>query len=39
VLEEARSQAAERGVELKTDLVPGHAAEVITHYGRAPATT
>jgi nucleotide-binding universal stress UspA family protein len=35
VLEDARRQAAERGVELETDLVPGHAAEMITHYARA----
>ncbi len=35
VLEGARGQAAERGVELETDLVPGHAAEVITRYARA----
>jgi nucleotide-binding universal stress UspA family protein len=37
VLDAARSQAHERGIELKTDLVPGHAAEVITHYARAHA--
>jgi nucleotide-binding universal stress UspA family protein len=35
VLEEATDQATERGVTLKTDLVPGHAAEVITHYAKA----
>lgn len=35
VLEDARAQAAERGVELKTEIVPGHAAEVITHYAKA----
>jgi nucleotide-binding universal stress UspA family protein len=35
VLEDAAAQASARGVELKTDLVPGHAAEVITHYARA----
>lgn len=35
VLEDARSQAQARGVELKTELVPGHAAEVITHYAKA----
>jgi nucleotide-binding universal stress UspA family protein len=27
--------AGERGLELTPDLVPGHAAEVITHYARA----
>ena len=31
----AAEQAAARGVEASTDLVPGHAAEVITHYARA----
>jgi nucleotide-binding universal stress UspA family protein len=35
VLEEAQVQAKERGVELKTELVPGHAAEVISHYAKA----
>lgn len=35
VLERAKAVAAERGVEIETDLVPGHAAEVITHYARA----
>jgi nucleotide-binding universal stress UspA family protein len=35
VLDEARSRAVERGVDLKTELVPGHAAEVITHYAKA----
>ncbi len=35
VLEEARRRAAERAVPLSTDLVPGHAAEVITHYAKA----
>jgi nucleotide-binding universal stress UspA family protein len=35
VLAEARDQAELRGVEVHTDLVPGHAAEVITHYARA----
>jgi nucleotide-binding universal stress UspA family protein len=39
VLAEAREQAELRGVEVHTDLVPGHAAEVITHYARAHATT
>jgi nucleotide-binding universal stress UspA family protein len=35
VLARARAAAAERGVQVRTDLVPGHAAEVITHYARA----
>jgi len=35
VLEEAESQARERGVEMKAELVPGHAAEVISHYAKA----
>jgi nucleotide-binding universal stress UspA family protein len=35
VLATAGEQAAARGVEASTDLVPGHAAEVITHYARA----
>lgn len=35
VLESARSQASERGIELRTELIPGHAAEVITHYANA----
>jgi nucleotide-binding universal stress UspA family protein len=35
ILEEAKTQAAERDVELNTDLIPGHAAEVITHYAKA----
>lgn len=35
VLDEARLRAAERDVPVSTDLVPGHAAEVITHYARA----
>lgn len=35
VLDEAESQARERGVEIKTELVPGHAAEVISHFARA----
>jgi nucleotide-binding universal stress UspA family protein len=37
VLAAAADQAAARGVEASTDLVPGHAAEVITHYARAHA--
>jgi nucleotide-binding universal stress UspA family protein len=35
VLAVAAGQAAARGVAASTDLVPGHAAEVITHYARA----
>jgi nucleotide-binding universal stress UspA family protein len=35
VLAATAEQAAARGVEASTDLVPGHAAEVITHYARA----
>lgn len=35
VLAEAREKAEERGVKLDTDLIPGHAAEVITHYAKA----
>lgn len=35
VLERAEQEARERGVELTTELVPGHAAEVITHYAQA----
>jgi nucleotide-binding universal stress UspA family protein len=35
VLKEARARASVRGLELETDLVPGHAAEVITHYAKA----
>lgn len=35
VLDGARREAQSRGVEVATVLVPGHAAEVITHYARA----
>jgi nucleotide-binding universal stress UspA family protein len=35
VLDDAAEQARARGVQAKTELVPGHAAEVITHYARA----
>lgn len=35
VLARARGSAEARGVEVRTDLIPGHAAEVITHYARA----
>jgi nucleotide-binding universal stress UspA family protein len=37
VLEGARETAKEHGVDLETELVPGHAAEVITHYAKAHA--
>ena len=35
VLERAKATASEHGVEIDTELVPGHAAEVISHYARA----
>jgi nucleotide-binding universal stress UspA family protein len=35
VLERAGAHAEQRGVTMRTELVPGHAAEVITHYARA----
>jgi nucleotide-binding universal stress UspA family protein len=35
VLEKAEAEASERGVDIKTELVPGHAAEVISHYAKA----
>jgi nucleotide-binding universal stress UspA family protein len=35
VLERARETSEARGVVLRTELVAGHAAEVITHYARA----
>jgi nucleotide-binding universal stress UspA family protein len=35
VLGGAQRAAQERGVEVRTELVPGHAAEVITHYAAA----
>ncbi|MGH2947390.1 MAG: universal stress protein [Solirubrobacteraceae bacterium] len=35
VLDAAAAEAAARGIDIKTDLVPGHAAEAITHYARA----
>jgi nucleotide-binding universal stress UspA family protein len=35
VLDDARGQAQARGVDAAADLLPGHAAEVITHYARA----
>jgi nucleotide-binding universal stress UspA family protein len=37
VLDGAAHQAEQHGVELETALVPGHAAEVITHYAKAHA--
>lgn len=35
VLDRARELAEARGVEVEADLVPGHAAEVISHYAKA----
>jgi nucleotide-binding universal stress UspA family protein len=35
VIDGAREQAKEHGIDLETELVPGHAAEVITHYAKA----
>jgi nucleotide-binding universal stress UspA family protein len=35
VLDDARAEAQERGVEIRTELVAGHAAEVISHYAKA----
>lgn len=35
VLGEAEREARNRGVDVRTELVPGHAAEVITHYAAA----
>jgi nucleotide-binding universal stress UspA family protein len=35
VLEKARSAAEDRGVNVESDLIPGHAAEVISHYAKA----
>ncbi len=35
VLQRAHDEAHRQGVEASTDLVPGHAAEVIAHYARA----
>jgi nucleotide-binding universal stress UspA family protein len=37
VLTEAETAANDRGVPVRTELVPGHAAEVITHYAAAHA--
>lgn len=35
VLEDAKATATQRELEISTDLIPGHAAEVITHYAKA----
>jgi nucleotide-binding universal stress UspA family protein len=35
VLEQAKAEAAKRAIAIETNLVPGHAAEVITHYAKA----
>jgi nucleotide-binding universal stress UspA family protein len=35
VLDDTRAAAQRRGVEIRTELVAGHAAEVITHYAKA----
>jgi nucleotide-binding universal stress UspA family protein len=35
VLERVREASEARGVDVRTELVAGHAAEVITHYARA----
>ena len=35
VLGEAKATATDRGVEVKTDLVPGHSADAIIHYAAA----
>jgi nucleotide-binding universal stress UspA family protein len=35
VLDDARAEADVRGVEIRTELVAGHAAEVISHYAKA----
>jgi nucleotide-binding universal stress UspA family protein len=35
LLEDAKAQASERSVDLETELVPGHAAEVISHYAKS----
>ena len=37
VLEQAKAEAGRRAIQLDTDLVPGHAAEVITRYAKAHA--
>ena len=35
VLDEARAEADRRGVDIRTELFAGHAAEVISHYAKA----
>jgi nucleotide-binding universal stress UspA family protein len=35
VLDDARAEAERRGVDVRTELVAGHAAEVISHYAKA----
>lgn len=35
VLETATTEAEERGISVSSDLIPGHAAEVITHYAKS----
>jgi nucleotide-binding universal stress UspA family protein len=35
VLERAKATASERGLAIETELIPGHAAEVIARYARA----
>jgi nucleotide-binding universal stress UspA family protein len=35
VLDDAKEHAKEHGIDLETDLIPGHAAEVITQYAKA----
>jgi nucleotide-binding universal stress UspA family protein len=35
VLERAKATASDHGVPIETELVPGHAAEAISHYARA----
>jgi len=37
VLSEAQQTATDRGVTVRTDLVPGHSADVIIHYAAAHA--
>jgi len=37
VLSEAEHAAGQRGVQARTDLVPGHSADVIVHYAAAHA--
>jgi nucleotide-binding universal stress UspA family protein len=35
VLERTKAEAGKRGMNISTDLIPGHAAEVITQYAKA----